>query len=36
MALDLVGEDWEEIELVAELADVRLKSRIAEVLAKRK
>ena len=35
MALDLVGEDWERVELAAEAADVRLKSTIVEVLGKK-
>ena len=33
--LQLSGEEWERVEIVAEKADVRLRSRLAEVLKRR-
>ena len=35
LAMDFAGEDWEEIESVAELAHCRLEARLKEVLRKR-
>ena len=32
MAMDLAGEAWERIEVVAEMADCRLKARLVEVV----
>ena len=33
--LQLSGEEWERVEIVAEKADMRLRSRLAEVLKRR-
>ena len=33
--LQLSGEEWERVEVVAEKADMRLRSRLAEVLKRR-
>ena len=34
--LQLSGEEWERVEVVAEKADMRLRSRLAEVLKERR